>query len=275
MLFLLIRHRESTANNDENRFHRLPDHAVPLSWNGHEQAEQLGEFLAIYLGRWPKRRFRLWVSPYTRTRQTADHIEPHIKDWIIDRREHLNLVEQQWGLFDGLTEQEMIDLYPQESEYYYRCKENQGKFWARIPLGESPFDVAVRIHEAFGTFHRDYEDKNIDCNIILSHGTTNRAFAMQWLHKSPEWYDAEPNPVNGSVRLIEDTTDYGYIYKPDGKMLAHICSGGSFSGIIRKYPSGLCSVCRAPSIMDNVMMTNDQIDAYNKKLWKDHLNAKE
>ena len=269
MLFLLIRHCESTANNNENRLQRLPDHAVPLSFNGHGQAEQLGEFLKIYLSRWQKKIFRLWVSPYTRTRQTADHVEPYIQEWLIDRREHLGLVEQQWGLFDGLTDEEMIELYPQESEYYYRCKEHQGKFWARIPLGESPYDVANRVHESFGTFHRDYEKKSVEHNIIISHGTTNRAFAMQWLHKSPEWYDAEPNPVNGSVRLIEDTTDYGYIYKPDGKMMAHICYSGSLKGIIREYPSALCSCCMGATEMDNVMMTHDQIEAYNKKLWKE------
>ena len=34
---------------------------------------------------------------------------------------------------------------------------NFGKFYARLLLGESPYDVAIRIHQFMGTIRRDYE----------------------------------------------------------------------------------------------------------------------
>ena len=38
---------------------------------------------------------------------------------------------------------------------------------------------------------------------------------MMWLHHTPEWFDAEPNPGNCSVRLIEgersNYVDRGYV----------------------------------------------------------------
>lgn len=218
MLLFLIRHGESTQNNGENYEHRLPDHTVPLSATGHIQADEAGVFLRNFIDTGlgiVRPRIRLWCSPYMRTRQTADHIEEHIKDLIVDRREHVNLVERQWGLYDGLTDEEMKTLYPRESEHYYRCREHQGTFWAHPPLGESSFDVALRVHQMFGTLHRDYDKSCIWTNVIVTHGTTMRAFVMQWLHKDPEWLSG--NQIHqivpyGSLTKIP-TTDTSSLHK--------------------------------------------------------------
>ena len=51
----------------------------------------------------------------------------------------------------------------------------------------------------------------------MAHGVTIRAFVMMWCHKTPEWFDDEPNPKNCSIRYIENGTDYGYIYEHDFK----------------------------------------------------------
>lgn len=60
--------------------------------------------------------------------------------------------------------------------------------------------------------------------IIVSHGSTLRAFMMMWLHLNPEvriktsnlilkkWFEVEPNPKNASVRVIENNLDQGYIW---------------------------------------------------------------
>ena len=62
---------------------------------------------------------------------------------------------------------------------------------SRMPLGESRFDVAKRVHDAFGTFHRDAgngscilhlsfgyltvaEQYSIEDLIIVTHGVTLR-----------------------------------------------------------------------------------------------------
>lgn len=87
-----------------------------------------------------------------------------------------------------------------------------GRFWARMPQGESRFDVAKRIHQAFGTFHRDALEHGIHDIVVICHGVTLRAFVMMWCHLSPEWFAAEANPNNCAVRLIEGGADKGYVF---------------------------------------------------------------
>ena len=224
----LVRHGESLANIDKTVHFETADHMIPLSDRGHEQAEAAGEFLHNYLHDikngiiansgnhpWGARliQCRLWTSPYLRTRQTADDFEKGATDIILDRREHVNLCEQQFGLFDGLEDEDLKVKFPLEFAHYKKCEEHHGKFWAPMPLGESRYDVAIRVHQAFGTFHRDCDRHGVENIIVVCHGVTLRAFVMQWLHLTPEWFDEEPNPGNCWIRLIEDHEDRGYIYK--------------------------------------------------------------
>ena len=195
----------------------LPDHAIPLSDIGKLQAKGAGirivRHLMIHLGSpSPTNTCRLWTSPYKRTRQTADGIEETASEWICDRKEHVLLCEQQFGLFDGLTDAELQEQYPAEHAFYNKCEKFEGRFWARMPLGESRFDVATRVHQAFGTFHRDHDRHGIENIIVVCHGTTLRAFVMMWCHFSPEWFDKEPNPKNGAIRLIDGGEDKGYLH---------------------------------------------------------------
>jgi 2,3-bisphosphoglycerate-dependent phosphoglycerate mutase len=196
---------------------------------------------------WKTRPIRLWYSPYLRCRQTAAEIEavcrlprvapdfdrttwkigalygeketcfhPARRDgdsWFLDAREHLLLVEQQFGIFDGLSDDERRKKYPDEQAYYEKCKRFEGKLWPKMPLGESRFEVCQRVHQAFGTFHRDARKHGIDDIVVVGHGTTNRAFVMMWLHLPYEWMHEESNPRNCSVRLLEDGNDRGYIFE--------------------------------------------------------------
>ncbi len=213
----LVRHGESEANVDKSIHFHTADHAISSSDTGIRQIEDVAQFLQGYIyddgyktGRY---KCRLWTSPYKRTRQTGDGIEKGASSIILDRKEHINLCEQQFGLFDGLEDDELMKRFPEEFKHYKKCEEDQGRFWARMPLGESRFDVAVRVHEAFGTFHRDCDKYGVENIIVVCHGVTLRAFVMQWLHLTPEWFDAERNPGNCWVRLIDNNEDKGYIYK--------------------------------------------------------------
>ena len=139
---------------------------------------------------------------------------------VAHAREHLLLAEQQFGVFDGLSDSEREKEYAREQAYYEKCKKYEGKLWPKMPLGESRFEVCQRVHQAFGSFRRDAERHNIQNIVVVGHGTTNRAFVQMWMHKPWEWMHKEPNPKNCSVRLIEDGEDKGYIFKgfenPDG-----------------------------------------------------------
>lgn len=223
MRIFLVRHGESEGNVDTSVYKTKADHAIELSSRGHEQAHSVGRFLTNWfnLERDTHMRHekawmppRLWVSPYMRTRQTADGIESAMgpQGLIRDRKEHILLCEQQFGLFDGIPDEDLFQRFPDEAEHYKKCVRWEGEFWARMPLGESRFDVAQRVHQAFGTFHRDRDKQGIEDIIVVAHGTTIRAFLMMWCHYPVDWFEQEPNPANCSIRLIEDKVDHGYIY---------------------------------------------------------------
>lgn len=209
MRIFLVRHGESEGNLSREIYRTLPDHQIPLSAAGREQAVAAGTFLQDWLTAHPPRgRTRLWYSPYARTRATADGMLTRLV--VDDRRPNLHLIEQRFGLFDGLWEDEMKAQLPLEYAHYERTRQHEGRFWAMMPEGDSPYDVAVRVHQCFGTLHRDAAHGVQDV-ILVSHGVTIRAFLMMWLHLEPSWYEAEPNPLNCSVRLIEGTAAEGYV----------------------------------------------------------------
>lgn len=234
MRIYLVRHGQSTANVDVKVHKALPDHAIPLSDKGKGQAMEVGKFLqthfrAMSLGM--PDHIRVWNSPYKRTRETAQIIMSHLVPLPIpianiDNREHDNLCEQQFGLFDGIFNEETHEIleakYPGEFEHYMKCVEHEGKYWARFPQGESRFDLAVRVHEAFGTFHRDADRHGIKTIIVVCHGLVLRAFTKQWLHRPYEWMDNEKNPGNCWVRLIDNGHDRGYIYAPESNLKSDV-----------------------------------------------------
>ena len=213
MHIFLIRHGESIANVGENFEKRIPDHLVPLTENGKEQARENGVWLANYCKEKnvDLSKARIWRSPYLRTRQTCDEFNKALG--ITDIREDITLTEQQYGLFDSISDENWEKLFPTEYFEYARQCSNCGKFYARLPMGESPFDVAIRIHQFMGTIHRDYEKHGIDTLFIFTHGTTLRTFLLRWFHYSPEWYQEERNPRNCWIREIDGHTDMGYINK--------------------------------------------------------------
>ena len=211
MHIFLIRHGESIANVGENYIKRLPDHLVSLTDRGIEQAREGGKFLATYCRekKIDLSGARIWRSPYLRTRQTSEAFNEFLN--ISDIREDITLTEQQFGLFDSVPVEEWAQRYPDEYAEYQRQQANFGKFYARLPLGESPFDVAIRIHQFLGTIHRDAEKHGIETLFIFTHGTTLRTFLLRWFHYSPEWYHEERNPKNCWIREICDDQDMGYI----------------------------------------------------------------
>lgn len=213
MHIFLIRHGESLANTGDNFQKRLPDHLVALSENGLRQAFEQGVWLADYCEdkNIDLNHSRIWRSPFFRTRQTSEEFNKSLK--IQDIREDITLIEQQYGLFDSLPESEWEKRFPVEYNEFVRQVSNQGKFYARLPLGESPFDVAIRVHQFMGTIYRDYEKHGIDTLFVFTHGTTLRTFLMRWFHYSPEWYQEERNPKNCWIREIVDDKDLGYINK--------------------------------------------------------------
>jgi 2,3-bisphosphoglycerate-dependent phosphoglycerate mutase len=214
MRIFLIRHGESLGNVDPTVYGTVADHAIPLSSHGRAQtAEAAGHLrraLEEHVGN-SSIPVRMWTSPYARTRETARILLDGLGDWVDESREHVLLCEQQFGLFDGVPDHELSERFPEEWAHYRKCVEFEGKFWARIPLGESRFDVAARVHQSFSTFTRDARlgVKNI---VVVGPGVMLRAFVMMWCHLTPEWFEGEPNPRNCAIRLIDGSDDKGYLF---------------------------------------------------------------
>ncbi|MDR1219932.1 MAG: histidine phosphatase family protein [Treponema sp.] len=223
----LMRHAHSAGNEDLAVYRHIPDHAIPLSGKGEEQAAEAGRQFAAFLAQSPslvgEQGIRLWYSPYLRTKQTRDGLLEGMGSAagiFTDRREHILLTEQNFGLFDGLTDEECDEKYPEESRKYKLCAEYKGRFYAKPPNGESRYDVCVRVHQFFGAIVRDAEKSQhpVPNVFIVLHGNTLRAFIMMWLHKEVKWFENERNPANCAIRHIgRDPNgrfeDRGYIFK--------------------------------------------------------------
>ena len=215
----LVRHGQSTANVNKAVHYEMPDHAIPLSELGKRQAvaagHALNEVIDDLFGQGP---MRMWVSPYLRTRQTADGIESvlakHIKAAMVPRSENIALCEQQFGLFDGIPDEELSEHFPREHAHYKLAEDFDGKFWPRMPMGESRFDVAMRVQTSFATFKEQAEEDGIRNIIVVTHGVAMRAFIMQWRNHPYEWFERETNPGNCDVyRLAANPTLDGYVHK--------------------------------------------------------------
>lgn len=211
MKIFLIRHGESIQNTKENYSLELPDHKVYLSEKGKNQAKEAGIFLKQYIedNNIDLSNAVLWVSPYQRTRKTAKLINESLN--ICKIKEDITLVEQRYGLFSDKEIDLIKRLYPNEFKFYDNYYQNDGKFYAKLPQGESPFDVALRTKQFIDTIFRDDEE----VLFVVSHGTTIRTIIMNWFHYSPEWFNAEANMENCSIRLIDSVDKVStekYIY---------------------------------------------------------------
>ena len=209
----LLRHGQSEANLDMAANARLPDHRIELSSEGYFQAEAAANFLIPLLRHSP--RVRILCSPYMRTRQTSAAIERAMTQAAIpfDRREALELRELEFGLFDGVPDSDLGELFPREYAHYQKHKQFEGEFFAPMPLGESRCAVAGRVKQIFGTILRDASEARpdpISDFVVVSHGVTIRCFRLQWMHYPWEWYEAEANPRNCSIQMIEGHAANGY-----------------------------------------------------------------
>lgn len=219
MKIFLIRHGESMQNTKENYKIGLPDHKVFLTEQGKGEAEDAGLFLAQYIkdNHIDLSNAVMWVSPYMRTRETAKIINDFLK--IEKVKEDITLIEQQYGLFSDKEIELIKQHYPQQFAYYDNYYQNEGKFYAKLPQGESPFDVALRTKQFINTIYRDKED----VLFVVTHGITMKTIIMNFFHHSPEWYQQEPTPLNCSIRLIDANDKENreqYIYNaPSQKIL--------------------------------------------------------
>lgn len=210
----LIRHGESQLNAKEAGSQHIPDHALSLTDAGRQQAKEAGEALRkiLALQSINRNELRMWVSPYNRTRQTAEIINREINLAENQIREDDMLIEINFGLFDGLSKTEQKAKFPEEYLKYQKDRQEKGKFYARRPGGESALDVEIRTRLFFDTIYRDLNAGGPKNLIIVTHGGLINVFLKAFLHKSHEWYYEQKNPSNCSIIQLRNNILEGYIH---------------------------------------------------------------
>ncbi|AVA25316.1 MULTISPECIES: phosphoglycerate mutase family protein [unclassified Rhizobium] len=214
MHIFLVRHGESLGNISEQAYRQFGDHNVPLTQWGYRQVLEAGRVIASHLKARPSAeasKLSIWYSPYLRTLQSKDALlEVLPSECDTDSREDYLLREQDFGLFTEIYDRaEQKRKFPEEFEKWARLRNNNGKFYARPPDGESRADVAQRVRLFLQTVM--HEAKHGRNNVIIvGHGVTNRAFEMNFLHHSVDWFERSDNPGNADVTLIEGTATEGY-----------------------------------------------------------------
>ena len=195
---ILIRHGNSEGNADRERYATTPDHALNLTTEGEQQALQAGQEIKQLIG---EETVRVYLSPYTRTRQTYQQISQSIAPNVDRVLEDPRLREQDWGHLRPTDQNEEIS----------QQRDNFSTFYYRIPDGESGADVYDRISTFLETVHRDFEEPDYPPNaLIVTHGFAMRLFLMRWFHWSVEEFENLRNPRNCEIVVIELQPDNHY-----------------------------------------------------------------
>jgi broad specificity phosphatase PhoE len=195
---ILVRHGNSEGNADRERYATTPDHALNLTTEGEQQALQAGQEIKQLIG---EETVRVYLSPYTRTRQTYQQISQSIAPSVDRVLEDPRLREQDWGHLRPSDQNEEIS----------QQRDNFSTFYYRIPDGESGADVYDRISTFLETMHRDFEEPDYPPNaLIVTHGFAMRLFLMRWFHWSVEEFENLRNPRNCEIVVIELQPDNHY-----------------------------------------------------------------
>jgi broad specificity phosphatase PhoE len=182
---ILIRHGQSQSNVDYRVRITVPDHKIELSPKGRQQAITAGVKLKKKIG---EEKIAAYVSPYYRTRQTADGVLSKLpKKQLYLRYEDPRIREQEAGNF----------LNPADWERISNERKVAGIFFYRRHTGESGADVYDRASTFLETLYRDFQKPDFPDNVlIVSHGLTIRLLLMRWLHWSVEHFESTKNLDN-------------------------------------------------------------------------------
>ncbi len=193
---ILVRHGESEGNVDDTIYERMPDHRIPLTAKGIEQARATGQIIRAALG---EESVQAYVSPYVRGRQTLEALRLPVAER--DVRAEPRLREQDWANF-----QDPADIARQREE-----RDRYGHFYYRFTHGESGSDVYDRVSTFLESMHRTFTTEAAPRNVVIvTHGLTMRLFCMRWFHWSVEYFESLENPGNAAAVVLGRQADFRY-----------------------------------------------------------------
>jgi broad specificity phosphatase PhoE len=181
----LVRHGESIANLLSPRkledvppeWRGTPDHKIPLTDRGREQARETAAGLAAAH---PEGFDFVYHSPYRRTRETAEELVRALPEALRDRAlarmwADIFLREQAFGLADLIAAAPGGDERATQAYAHFEMhRASGGKFYTRPESGDSWADVCERTHTFLGKlFREEWRDRHV---LVVSHAVTIATF---------------------------------------------------------------------------------------------------
>ncbi len=145
--FILVRHGQTEWNRVE-RFRGWAD--VPLNETGLEQARATGKRVAAS---WQP--VAIYSSPLSRAVKTAEAIAVHFG---LPVQPHPNLIDINYGQWQGLTPEEVRERWPDTLVAWYEAPHQ-----ARIPEGETLEELRTR---AMAVIH-ELSARHVDQTIVV------------------------------------------------------------------------------------------------------------
>lgn len=164
--FLSIYRHAPTRANRAHRYQGAMDE--PLDWEGEQVAyaiEPSRSTLVVY------------VSPLSRSRQTARILFPEAQQVVVD-----GLAEMDFGDFDGFTYQELSDD-PRYQEWV------DSGCTSLCPNGESRAQFMERIAAAICTVLRDAQARGLAEAVVVAHGGTAMAAFCAFTESERDYFD--------------------------------------------------------------------------------------
>ena len=210
MYIYIVRHGQSQFNaNHGEGCENIKACDLKLTDLGVKQAELAGKTLKSELESLSieSRYVKIITSPYERAKNTAEIIgrESEINEYIyVDDR----ITEQNYGLFSGSENtQDNMDKYPDVYKYYAETIDKVGRYYTRMPFGESEFDMVNRAASMINTLRTLSNEPDCKVVILVSHHNFIRAFMKVLLDENMSWYENEKGPGNCSIQKVEISTN--------------------------------------------------------------------
>jgi broad specificity phosphatase PhoE len=186
---ILLRHAQSLGNVDELAYTRIPDHALPLTTLGEQQARATGPVVRALLD---GERAAAYVSPYVRTMRTLELLE--LGDLIERTVPEPRLREQDWGNLQD----------PVEQEIQKQRRHDFGHFFYRLAHGESGADVDDRVASFLSELEQRVEKDpdHPDTALVISHGLTMRLLCRRMFSWSIALFESLSNPDHCALRIL-------------------------------------------------------------------------
>ena len=181
MQIILLRHAQSLGNVDDLAYTRIPDHALPLTSLGEQQALAAGPAVRELLRGGP---VAAYASPYVRTTRTLELLA--LGDLVERTVPEPRLREQDWGNLQD----------PVEQEIQKQKRHEFGHFFYRLAHGESGADVDDRVASFLSELEQRVESDATHPNtaLVVTHGLTMRLLCRRMFSWSIPLFESLSNP---------------------------------------------------------------------------------